>query len=48
MTNAVEQAARVLIDWASQDIRVAGAIAAAGVLMSVAGFLWMKRKEWKK
>jgi len=48
MMIAVEQAARVLIDLASTDIRVAGAIAAAGVLMSVAGFLWMKRKEGKK
>ena len=48
MMISVEQAARALIDLASTDIRVAGAIAAAGVLMSVAGFLWMKRKEREK
>ncbi len=47
MTNLAEQAIRVGIDYASKDIRVAGAIVAAGLVMGAAGILWNKWRERK-
>jgi len=44
MTNAIEQVVRIGIDWASQDIRGAATVVAAGLVMGAVGWLWSKRK----
>ena len=47
MTNLAEQAIRVGIDYASKDIRVAGAIVATGLVVGAAIVLWNKWRERK-
>jgi len=47
VTNIVEQAIRVCIDYAATDIRVAGAIVAAGLVLGALGILWTKWKDRK-
>jgi len=44
MTNIAQQAIRIGIDYASQDVRVAGAVVAAGLVMGALGWLWSRRK----
>jgi len=47
MTNLAEQAIRVGIDYASKDIRVAGAIVAAGLVLGAAGWVWTRWRARK-
>ncbi len=44
MTNLAEQVIRVGIDYASKDVRVAGALIAAGLVLGAAGWVWSRRK----
>ena len=48
MTNISADLIRVGVDMASTDIRVAGAIVAAGLVLGAAGVLWSKWREGKK
>ena len=48
MTNIAEQVIRVGIDYASQDVRGAAIVVAAGLVLGAAGILWTKWREKKK
>jgi len=47
MTNLAEQVIRVGIDYASKDVRVAGALIAAGLVLGAAGWVWTRWKSRK-
>jgi len=45
MTNILHDASRLVVDWASQDIRGAAAVFALGAVGLFATWAWNKRKE---
>ena len=47
MTNIAADVVRVGLDYAATDIRVAGAIVAAGLVLGALGILWTKWKDRK-